>query len=67
MVLETPTEQLPPGFSLVRRERLPDGRLALVLFGASADWAASPFAPEAVETLSLENIFLAYARRSDET
>lgn len=67
VVLETPPEPLPPGLSLVRRERLPDGRLALVLFGTPADWSTSPFAPEAVELLSLENIFLAYARRSDET
>jgi ABC-2 type transport system ATP-binding protein len=66
VVRETPPEPSPPGFSLVRRERLPDGRLALVLFGAPADWAASPFAPEEVQMLSLENIFLAYARRSDE-
>ncbi|MFY0524441.1 ABC transporter ATP-binding protein [Archangium gephyra] len=67
VVLETAPEPLPPGLSLVRRERLPEeGRLALVLFGTPGDWASSPFAPETVETLSLENIFLAYARRSDE-
>lgn len=67
VVLETAPEPLPPGLSLVRRERLPEeGRLALVLFGTPGDWATSPFAPETVETLSLENIFLAYARRSDE-
>ncbi|MFL5356162.1 ABC transporter ATP-binding protein [Archangium sp.] len=67
VVLETPPEALPSGFSLVRRERLPDGRLALVLFGAPEHQAASPFGPETVEALSLENIFLAYARRSDES
>ncbi|AKJ01996.1 ABC-2 type transport system ATP-binding protein [Archangium gephyra] len=64
---ESAPEPLPPGLSLVRRERLPDGRLALVLFGTPGDWATSSFAPETVETLSLENIFLAYARRSDES
>ncbi|WNG56084.1 ABC transporter ATP-binding protein [Archangium gephyra] len=67
MVMESAPEPLPPGLSLVRRERLPDGHLALVLFGTPGDWANSPFAPETVETLSLENIFLAYARRSDES
>jgi ABC-2 type transport system ATP-binding protein len=65
--VESAPEPLPPGLSLVRRERLPDGRLALVLFGTPQDWATSSFAPERVETLSLENIFLAYARRSDES
>jgi ABC-2 type transport system ATP-binding protein len=67
VVLEAAPEQLPPGLSLVRRERLPEGRVGLVLFGTPGDWTTHPFAPEAVETLSLENIFLAYARRSDET
>ncbi|HYO69017.1 MAG TPA: ABC transporter ATP-binding protein [Archangium sp.] len=67
VVVESAPEPLPPGLSLVRRERLPDGRLALVLFGTPGDWAHGPFAPEGVETLSLENIFLAYARRSDES
>ncbi|WP_052518885.1 ABC transporter ATP-binding protein [Archangium violaceum] len=66
-VMESAPEPIPPGLSLVRRERLPDGHLALVLFGTPGDWANSPFAPETVETLSLENIFLAYARRSDES
>ncbi|HEX5750046.1 MAG TPA: ABC transporter ATP-binding protein [Archangium sp.] len=65
--VESAPEPLPQGLSLVRRERLPDGRLTLVLFGTPGEWATAPFAPEAVETLSLENIFLAYARRSDES
>ncbi|QRN94546.1 ABC transporter ATP-binding protein [Archangium violaceum] len=67
VVLEAPPEQLPPGLSLVRRELLPEGREARVLFGEPEAWTASAFAPEAVESLSLEHIFLAYARRSDES
>jgi ABC-2 type transport system ATP-binding protein len=67
VVLEAAAEIPAHALSLVRRERLPDGRQALVLFGAPEAWASSPFEPPAVESLSLENIFLAYARRSDET
>ncbi|ATB26946.1 ABC transporter ATP-binding protein [Melittangium boletus] len=58
---------LPAGWTLVRRERLEDGRMARVLFAEPEAWSTGAFPPETVEPLSLENIFLAYARRSDES
>ena len=64
--VESPPDPLPPGLSWVRRERAREGQGAsVVLAGAPEAWSAAPFAPEQVEALSLETIFLAYARRSD--
>ncbi|WNG19246.1 ABC transporter ATP-binding protein [Cystobacter fuscus] len=67
VLLDSTAESLPPGLSLVRREHLPDGRVAAVLFGSPADWDAASLSPETTQRLSLEDIFLAYARRSDES
>jgi len=66
VLLDSAAEALPPGLSLVRREHLPDGRVAAVLFGSPSDWDAMSLPPETAQRLSLEDIFLAYARRSDE-
>ncbi|MBJ6762210.1 ABC transporter ATP-binding protein [Myxococcaceae bacterium JPH2] len=59
-------EAVPPGLELVRKERASEGRRAWVYSGAPESWDTSPFPREAIEALSLEDIFLAYARRSDE-
>ncbi|RJS25252.1 ABC transporter ATP-binding protein [Corallococcus sp. H22C18031201] len=65
--LEEPgPESAPPGLELVRKERANEGRRAWVYSGAPESWDTSPFPREAIEALSLEDIFLAYARRSDE-
>ena len=64
VVEEVPLLPLPQGWMLVRRERPVEGRASRVLFAVPEQWEASPFAGT-VESLSLEDIFLAYARKSD--